>query len=337
MGYDLRVLSFIIAAHLAAPRRVELVFAGDIMLNGILPKVRPLSAMAGLLHGDLTFANLEVPLTTAKGGTSRKSPEEVKRRDQWILKASPDHAKEIAEVGIDAVTVANNHAMDYGAAGLSQMLQALDGVGVSHAGAGRNSFAANRPALLTTDGGARVGFLSALAFMTRKALEKCTPATADASGVAVLALDGRLDKPHRERLAQWIAKAKRGADLVVVGVHWGTERQTVPNPWQVALGRALVDAGADVVWGHHPHVLQGAEMYKGRPILYSMGNLISNLPAETGVMHVTARRGAYSLRFLPARISKGRVTPVKVSPINFRALCEAIQRKYPNRESRSGI
>ncbi|WP_425290081.1 CapA family protein, partial [Shewanella algae] len=85
-------------------------------------------------------------------------------------------------------------------------------------------------------------------------------------------------------------------------------RQTVPTDYQVSLAHAWIDAGADVVWGHHPHVLQGTEIYKGRPILYSMGNLVSSLGAKTGLALLTFDNKKFlGLRGVPCVISGGKV------------------------------
>jgi poly-gamma-glutamate synthesis protein (capsule biosynthesis protein) len=127
--------------------------------------------------------------------------------------------------------------------------------------------------------------------------------------------------------------------LLVVGLHWGIERQTIPTAYQVTLGRACIDAGADIVWGNHPHVLQGAELYKGKPILYSMGNLISSKGGATGVVKIVYEDGQLKRsQFLPLMISDGRVQPVngphgQAAVKSYEKLCEAIQRHYPSKES----
>jgi poly-gamma-glutamate capsule biosynthesis protein CapA/YwtB (metallophosphatase superfamily) len=105
----------------------------------------------------------------------------------------------------------------------------------------------------------------------------------------------------------------------------------------VLLGRALVDAGADVVWGNHPHVLQGAEIYNGKPILYSCGNMISPLPGSTALFRLTfEEKKLQSIEVLPASISGGRVALLsakQVSPAvaQFQSLCRLVSSKYPSR------
>src|SRR5205814_10411794 len=126
----------------------------------------------------------------------------------------------------------------------------------------------------------RVGMLSYLAFQTAGGRGKCTPATADSPGVAAVVL-------NKDDIESIVHSNKTMCDFLSVALHWGIERQRAPTPYQVSLGRAFIDAGADLVIGSHPHVLQGAEIYRGKPILYSMGNLVSVLPSSTGLIQLT--------------------------------------------------
>jgi len=153
--------------------------------------------------------------------------------------------------------------------------------------------------------------------------------------VGVLSFGGVIGKKAKEKLERWISRAREKADYVIVGVHWGVERKPLPTPYQVALGRALIDAGADVVWGNHPHVLQGAEFYKKRLIMYSMGNLISNLPAQNGFFKLSFdESGNQSAEFFPGRDAAGRVTltkgPQKGAAFRYmKALCRLLLHRYP--------
>ena len=93
---------------------------------------------------------------------------------------------------------------------------------------------------------------------------------------------GTLDGKATERIGELVASGTKGGAFLAVALHWGNEKETLPTPYQVALGRAFVDAGADLVLGHHPHVLQGAEIYRGKPIFHSLGNLVSPRPGVSG-------------------------------------------------------
>lgn len=334
----LAALSLLAASLTSAPKpTIRVVLAGDAMLTGIPPGPHVFKGVANVFRAaDATAANLEGPLTDCGTPYGRKTAAELKRRDQFVLKASPAHAAELAAAGIGLVSLANNHTMDYGPAGLTQEEEALQRAGIRFAGAGRNADAAIAPVVVCARNGRRIGLLSALAFVTTKALRKCGPATATEPGISVLNLRGRIDAEARRKIASWVGAAKRHCDFLIVALHWGVERKTLPNPYQVALGRAFAEAGADVVWGNHPHVLQGAEIYRGVPILYSMGNLVSALPAQGGLVAVDSRGG---FSFMPTAVRSGKVLRLtgpaaKAARARFRTLCEALQRRYPSRWSR---
>jgi poly-gamma-glutamate synthesis protein (capsule biosynthesis protein) len=317
-----------------------LIFGGDVMLNGVRPSDKVFAGIAAdVRRADLAFANVEIPWTTSRKGTVRKTKEELKRRDQFILKADPKHAPFFAKAGFDMAALANNHAMDYGWEGLEQTMSLLDGQKIAHTGGGANLRDAMRPTVRILPDGTRVGLVSAMAFMTAGALWKITPATAKTPGVNTFSFGGVVGKDAQRQLTDYLQNARKGCDLLVVAVHWGTERKSLPNPYQVSLGRALVDAGADIVWGHHPHVLQGAELYRGKPIMYSMGNLISALPGETGLIQMTGKGRSRTFSFIPARISGGKVARLaaKQDPAarrRFSGLCEALLKRFPHKNSK---
>lgn len=320
---------------------LTLLFAGDVMLNGIMPSRSTFAEVRfDVAQADVAFCNLEIPTTDSRTATTRKTAAELKARRQFILKAHPDHVRPIRDAGFDMVSLGNNHSMDYGPSGLEQMQRLLQGEMIDYAGAGGNQSEARDCAVRVMPDGTRIGLISAMAFVTDKALWKTTPATETEPGVATFAFGGVIGDKARGELAERVAEARTTCDFLVVAVHWGTERKAVPDPYQVTLGRALVDAGADVVWGTHPHVLQGAELYKRKPILYSMGNLISSLPAETGFIKMTgldpAQRG---YRFIPATISGGKVRVTKGSASSaalrrFKGLCSALAKRFPHKNSR---
>ncbi|HSI74048.1 MAG TPA: CapA family protein [Fimbriimonas sp.] len=339
-GSCIRRSSSLLATIIAAVPVWTLILGGDIMLNAVAPSDRIWKGIAPVVQkADLAVANLEIPLTDANTATTYKTKEELKRRDQFILKAAPAHAEFIAKAGWDVVGMANNHAMDYGPGGLRQMQALMRKWGIGYAGAGENADIAGKPAVFRTKTGFRVALVQAMAFVTWGALQKVGPAGVDRPGVNGLSLGGILDDSARGRLAEWIGAARQVSDFVIVGFHWGTERKTVPNPYQVGLARMAVDCGADIVWGHHPHVLQGAEVYNGRPIFYSAGNLISPLPAQTALFRLTYDRADLkSMEFLPASIGSGKVvlqssSTASASSRNFTQLCREIQRKYPSKDS----
>ncbi len=300
------------------------------MLNGVSPKNRPLAALEDIFTpADIAYANLEIPLTNATTRTPRKSLAEVQARNQFILKADPAHFESLKNCGFTWVSLGNNHAMDYREAGLSQMMSLFDAAGIKHTGAGKNKADAEHLSIRVIKAGnkrIRVGLLSYLAFQTAGGRSKCTPATDTSAGVAQIDL-------NQNAITTIVHINKIKCDFLSVALHWGIERTTVPTPYQVALGRSFIDAGADLVIGSHPHVLQGAEIYRGKPILYSMGNLVSVLPSSTGLIRLTfAGKSLQNFHFIPCAIRGGRVSPVSRG-VDFASLCRALRAKYPSKDS----
>lgn len=328
----------VLLGFLLHSNRVQtIVLAGDIMLNGISVKQKPLEKIGTIFHpAGAALANLEIPLTNAEKRTPNKSDAEVRKRNQFILKADPLHALGIAQAGIDLVSLGNNHCMDYRAAGLRQMASILTKNHILFAGAGETRSAALAPVVYVAADGTRIGLISALAFVGGRALGHCTPARDGSPGIATFNFGGVIGTQAKSELAAMFATAKAECDILVVGLHWGVERQTVPIPYQVELGRACIDAGADIVWGNHPHVLQGAELYRGKPILYSMGNLISSKGGASGAVKLVYESGRFSsAQFFPLLISAGRVAPVagpagKADVAVYAGLCSTLQRRYPS-------
>lgn len=308
-----------------------LVCAGDIMLNGLTPSETRLQIAKPLFSkADISMANLEVPLTNARTPTLRKSPREIKERSQFILKANPACGRWLHSWGLKVLTQGNNHAMDYRATGLRQMLDLLDSQSILHTGAGKDWKAAWTPVDVPLAGGDHVRIGAALAFAGVQGMRKCTPATKSGPGVATLLYQSP------KALKSLVARLRNGSGPVILFLHWGQERTSVPRAYQVRLGRALIDAGADAVIGAHPHVFQGAELYRGKPILYSLGNLIAPAGGETGIatLHFTGREFK-SLTLLPYLDRSGVLCATSRSEgerflRSFAGYSAAIQKAFPN-------
>jgi poly-gamma-glutamate synthesis protein (capsule biosynthesis protein) len=229
----------------------------------------PWLAMGPLLRdADLAVANLECVLT-AQGKALDK---------QYLMRAHPGSGATLAEAGLDLVTLANNHALDYGQVGLAETLDTLAGLGIDAIGAGRSRDEAHQPAIYTLNG-VRVAVL----------------------GYAAARWDGSSDVPATDRIA-WgrpaqvqadVRAVRDRVDVVVVQLHAGTEYAGEPSPDQVAVARAAVDAGADLVVGHHPHVTQTIERYGQGLIVYSLGDALFDIPLQAALrgdllrVHVT--------------------------------------------------
>jgi poly-gamma-glutamate capsule biosynthesis protein CapA/YwtB (metallophosphatase superfamily) len=262
-----------------------------------------------LRSADLATANLELPLTTG-----------ASRADKAItLRADPEVAPSLWEAGIRLVTVANNHALDYGAEGLHDTLSALRDAGVVAVGGGRDLEETLRPAV-TSVGGARVavfGLASTLppGFAAGPGRPGIAPVRARSSFyVDAVTLDEQpgmspwveteVVEEDVRRACECVGNAREEADLVVIHIHWG-----IPNGWCAAfqgpladyqrpLGRALVDAGADLVVGHHPHVVHGVERYKDGLIAYSLGHFLFHSMSEDRETELTNSYPPYDVSSL---------------------------------------
>lgn len=314
---------------LAFAQTWTMVAGGDIMLNGVAPSTKTFADFKSFVSlADFATANLEIPLTASRTPTKRKTPAELKARSQFILKADPRHASSIANAGFDVVGLGNNHAMDYGYAAMASMRATLSKLGVGTCGAGANYDEAASPATYIVKKSKSIAVLSFLAFKTPGGLWKCTPAGAKTPGVATV---------PPGKVASLVRSAKKSASFVLVWLHWGLERKTVPEAFQVKLGRSFIDAGADCVLGAHPHVLQGAEVYNGKPVFYSLGNLVSPLPSTTGLFRLNFNGNQFvSAEMAPASITGGAVRSVRStrSYVNrFNSLSQAIGKLHKNKKS----
>jgi len=207
-------------------------------------------AVRDLLSGaDLALANFENP-----------APDVFRFHEHGtVFSADPARIEGLANAGIDWVSLANNHIGDAGPKGILQTMASLDAWGIEHGGAGRDSAAAHAATLLDVRG-VTVGILG---YDAIAASYWATGSRAGSAGLSAGAL--RAD----------IAAARAaGADLVIVFPHWGVEYTTKVAAAQERLGRAAIDAGADMVIGNHPHWAGAVEIYNGKPIWYALGNLV---------------------------------------------------------------
>jgi poly-gamma-glutamate synthesis protein (capsule biosynthesis protein) len=210
-----------------------------------------------LARADVRFVNLEGPLSDQHGETM--SP-----RNSLIFTGPPSGADALARALITVVSTANNHAWDYGRSALLETIAELDRVGVAHAGTGATLDAAWAPTVVEARGW-RVGLVAVTDVFNFGPLEQS-------------AASGYIARADAQAVAHSIAVARaRGADVVVVSVHGGDEYIDQPQARTRALYHALADAGADLVVGHHPHVVQGVEWYAGKPIFYSLGNVLMQM------------------------------------------------------------
>jgi Bacterial capsule synthesis protein PGA_cap len=204
-------------------------------------------------RADLVVGNLECVLTNlGRDGIPGKCK----------LRGNPEWAHVLRKAGVGLVSLANNHVMDFGAEGLFSTIQALHQAGVKFVGAGRNRDQAHAPIFLDV-AQRRVAFLARSAVI----VSAPTYATDNDPGVAFLDLEETVDA---------IRACRSQVDLIVLMLHWGLEEYCYPSPAQRMLARQLLEAGADLILGQHPHVLQGYESVGAGVVAYSLGNFVFN-------------------------------------------------------------
>lgn len=227
------------------------------------------SAMAGIADliddADVTIANLESPLSN---DDSVPLPE----KDVYII-GRPEALEGMINAGIDVVSLANNHIMDYSGPALQDTLDALDGAGILHAGAGMTEKDADAVLELEVNG-ASIAFISWTDIVPNNFI-----AFGDAPGAASARLN--MDSARSR-----IREAKETHDIVIVAIHWGIEYQDyISDEIQRTPAHQFVEAGADIVLGNHPHVPEGIEFYQGSLIAYAHGNCVFRQDPAKGYTH----------------------------------------------------
>ena len=235
---------------------VRLIFVGDVMLDDGPGRViafgrDPLAPFAAQLRdADYTIGNLECPIATVGKPLESKI---------FSFRADPG-AVALLKGRFDALAVANNHSGDYGKAAFLETLVHLDSVGIRHFGGGIDLASAHEPLWIALKG-LRIAVLSYNEFKPRS-----FEAGPNWPGIA-WSEDSQVVSDIR-------AARAAGADLIIPFMHWGWELEPKPGERQRQLARTMIDAGADLVVGGHPHVTQGAEYYRGKLIVYSLGNFV---------------------------------------------------------------
>lgn len=283
---------------------VSVALVGDILPTGPVGDPGELGQL--MRSTDLTLANLECSVSR------RGQPLPIKLTPgEWAFRADPDATRQcLAEWGIGAVSLANNHAQDYGPDALADTIRTVADEGISFAGAGKDEVSARRPALLDR-GGLRIGLLCCVGSDSLPATEDFS-ATSDRPGLSVLAVDPAHIRDACDELAARVCDLRWQADVVIVSLHSGREAAGLPTDAQQRLAQAACNAGADLVWGHHPHRLQPLEVAEDGDglIAYSLGNFIfppaREKQAHSGVLVVRwGSEGLLGAGFAPA-IIEGR-------------------------------
>lgn len=226
-------------------------------------------------NDDFTFANLEVVFTNRTNHAKKA----------WPLVAYPKYAETLLYSGIDGVNTVNNHCFDYTVDGYLDTIATLDALPIKHFGSVYIGGRYEQDVLLTAEvKGVKIG-----------ALGFSYPQESD-----LKLIDKRIQKLRAD-----------GCDLVIVSLHWGKETSPRPESWQFKYARNVIDLGADIIWGHHAHVIQPIQFYKGKPILFNTGNftfgtMSSSVDRDTGIFQITydldgENIDLASLRVIPCR------------------------------------
>jgi poly-gamma-glutamate capsule biosynthesis protein CapA/YwtB (metallophosphatase superfamily) len=275
--------------------RIRIAIGGDIIFGrGVsqIARARGLGYLfepiAPLLReADWTVLNMEGCIST-RGAPLPK---------EYTFRAPPELAMHLRLAGVSMVSLGNNHSMDYGATALLDTMDYLWQAGVWWAGAGANRAVAAQPVYVDF-GGLRVAFVCFTAVVPRG-----FPAGARTPGVATL-----------DAVLPTMREVRANADALVVIPHWGDEGTTRPNAKQRRIARLLADAGATLIVGHHPHVVQGYERVGAAHVFYSVGNFIhtprSRLSRQAVLLQATLdKSGMREVQSIPLGLQEGRPIP----------------------------
>lgn len=278
------------------PDTIKLAFVGDMNLDENWPSTQALNRRNGDIHqcisedliqemrqADIFMPNNEFTYSLRGSKTPNK---------MWTFRANPARVSVMQELGADIVLLANNHCHDYGADSLTDTLDTLKTAGIDYVGAGKNIDEAISPFYYTYN-----GFVIAYVAASKAEVYRLTPQATQTTPGILRCYDPTL-------FLNEIKEAKKNADIVIASIHWGKEGSNYVVEDQRVLARQMIDAGADAIVGSHPHVLQGMEFYKGKPIMYSLGNFWFNAQTLYTCLYElevdTKTKTVSTVRFIPA-------------------------------------
>ncbi len=282
------------------PQEAVLAFAGDVMFseqylaaydrNGIQALASE-QMLAEMRDADLFMLNEEFPFSL------RGEPMEDK---QYTFRTDPKYVSILQDLGTDLVTVANNHALDFGQDAFCDTLDTLKQAGITCVGGGYHIAEASAPAVCTVNG-------------QTFAIFAATRVSPSYDWYATDSQPGMFQTYDPTKLNAAIAEAEETYDHTIVFVHWGIEHVEYPEDYQRALAKGYIDAGADLIIGCHPHILQGFEYYRDVPVIYSLGNyLFGNRDGNTLLLKAVFHAdGALDIRFVPCKRQNGILSVIE--------------------------
>ena len=300
-----------------------LLFGGDVLIKASTESIYQNNGVTGLVseeilaemqNADIMMVNHEFQFST------RGEPMEDK---QFTFQTDPKNVQILLDLGIDIVSLANNHSLDFGQDALQDTFVTLDEAGILYAGAGDSKERAEELQVIEVNG-KKFGFLAA----TRV--------------IPVAGWDVRNKQPglfttyDDTRLVERIRESKEECDFLAVYVHWGIEREEYPEEYQNVIAKHCVEAGADVIIGAHPHVLQGIEFIDEKPVFYSLGNYIfnSNIPKTMLVKVVIKADDTVEYSLIPAFATNGQTQAMEGAEAEeiYTYMNEISVKNYVNRD-----
>lgn len=233
-----------------------------------------------LQSADITLVNNEFTYSTRGEPLADK---------YYTFRANPNRVSIFKELGVDIVSLANNHAYDYGPDAFLDTMETLNDAGIAYIGGGKDIDEAKKPYYFIVDG-RMIGFTAA----TKAEKYRLTPEATDTSS-------GVLRTYDPTKYLEVIAKAEQECDYNIAYVHWGLEGKHEIEAGLREMGAQFIDAGADIVIGAHAHLLQGIEYYKGKPIVFNLGNFLFNAKTmDSGILEIMiTHEGEFIYKFIP--------------------------------------
>lgn len=272
-----------------------IVFAGDVLIAAAMENYYDTEGVTRLVseellaemqNADICMVNNEFQFST------RGTPMEDK---QYTFQTDPKYVQILLDMGVDIVSLANNHTIDFGLEALQDTFATLDDAGILYAGAGETRERAKELQIIEVNG-MKFGFLAA------------TRVIPVAEWNVDIRQPGLFATYDDTRLVECIELAQEECDFLAVYVHWGLEREAYPQEYQRVIARHCFEAGADLVIGAHPHVLQGIEFMEGKPVFYSLGNYVfSQTISRTALVKAEVwPDGEVSYSLIPAYAAEGK-------------------------------
>ena len=288
--------SFASSASAASPdsTSIKLTFAGDILLDGFVGDQIarygvnfPFAKVAPVLkEADIAFANLETPVSI-RGKAAEKT---------FAFRSKPATLGGLTFAGIDGVSIANNHILDYGKDAMLDTLIHLDRYKIGHTGAGKDIEEAFKPYTKTVNG-------------KKIAILGVSRVLSNSSWHAGKSKPGAASAYTPQPLLSAIEKSAEDNDYTIVYLHWNEEFKDYPEEYARTLAKQMIDSGADIILGAHSHCLMGIEYYKHKPIYYSLGNFVFNRSTRGGEKTLNSMLVNFEIK--DSKVTS-KITPIKI-------------------------